>query len=120
VLGDGRLAGTAELAHEIPAGPEIVEPGPGGRDCAHNVAIPAVISWRAVTETIDGEPIEIDGYEVIVENGEVFDIHLPATATRVTVPVEFLAPDTDYIYEVLAIADNGNQTITEGCFSTAP
>ena len=120
VKGGGKLASTADFSHDIPAGPEIVQPGPGGHACVHDVTIPAVISWHAVTETIDGEPIEIAGYEVIVENDEVFDIHLPAQATRVTVPAEFLTPGTDYKYEVLAIGENGNQTITEGCFSTAP
>jgi hypothetical protein len=38
----------------------------------------------------------------------------------VTVPAEVLEPGTDYLFEVLAIANGGNQTITEGCFRTAP
>jgi fibronectin type III domain protein len=119
VPGGGRLAATAEFDHDIPKGPQIVKPGPGGRQtCAQGVPIPAVISWHPVTETIEGEPVEIAGYEVIVENDEVFDIHLPGDATQVTVPAEFLEPGTDYIFEVLAIAEGGNQTITEGCFRT--
>jgi hypothetical protein len=36
----------------------------------------------------------------------------------VTVPPEFLKPGTAYKVEVLAIAENGNQTITESEFST--
>jgi hypothetical protein len=120
VPGGGRLAGIAEFDHEIPRGPQIIMPGPGGDVCAHGVSIPAVISWHPVTETVDGQPVAIDGYEVIVENDETFDIHLPGDATQVTVPAEFLHPNTHYIYEVLAIADGGNQTITEGCFETAP
>ena len=118
IRGDGRLVGTAELNHDIPQGPQIIQPGPGGDTCAQGVTIPAVISWHPVTETIEGEPVEIVGYEVIVENGEVFDIHLPGDATQVTVPAEFLEPGTDYNFEVLAIAEGGNQTITEGCFRT--
>ena len=43
----------------------------------------------------------------------------PAVATSVTVPAELLLPGTEYEFEVLAIADNGNQTITETCFVTA-
>ena len=116
--GGGRVAGTAEFDHDIPKGPQILQPGAGGGTCAQGVAIPTVISWRPVTETIEGEPVEIEGYEVIVENDEVFDIHLPGDATRVTVPAEFLKPGTDYKFEVLAIAEGGNQTITEGCFRT--
>jgi hypothetical protein len=30
----------------------------------------------------------------------------------------FLEPGTDYKFEVIAVADNHNQTITEGTFST--
>jgi fibronectin type III domain protein len=119
VPGNGRLAATAEFDHEIPKGPQIIEPGPGGHTCSQGVPIPMVISWHPVTETIAGEPVEIAGYEVIVENDEMFDIHLPGDATQVTVPTEFLKPGTDYKFEVLAIADGGNQTITEGCFRTA-
>lgn len=111
-----------EFSHDLPAGPEIVTPPPPGEDeCATGVPIPAEISWEPVTETIDGEPIEIAGYEVIVEHddGGIFDIILPGDATEVTVPAQFLAPGTEYEFEVLAIADNGNQTITETCFVTA-
>lgn len=118
IPGGGKLTGTAEFDHDVPEGPQIILPGPGGDTCAQGVTIPAVISWHPVTETIEGEPVEIVGYEVIVENGEVFDIHLPGDATQVTVPAEFLEPGTDYIFEVLAIAEGGNQTITEGCFRT--
>jgi hypothetical protein len=37
----------------------------------------------------------------------------------VTVPNELLEPGTEYTFEVLAIEEGGNQTITEGCFVTA-
>jgi hypothetical protein len=113
-----RLARNVQFSHVVPEGPEIVLPG-AGEECATGVGIPAVIQWEPVEETIDGEPVEIAGYEVIVENGEVFDVHLPGDATRITVPAEFLTPGTDYIFEVLAIEEGGNQTITEGCFRTA-
>jgi hypothetical protein len=49
----------------------------------------------------------------------VFSVDLPSTDTSVTVPSEFLEPGTDYKFEVLAVADNNNQTIHEGTFSTA-
>lgn len=112
------LRSFAPFTHVIPEGPEIVEPQAPPDKCANNVGIPAVIAWEPVTETIFGAPVEIVGYEVIVENGEVFDVHLPGDATQITVPAEFLEPGTDYIFEVLAIAKGGNQTITEGCFTT--
>jgi hypothetical protein len=50
----------------------------------------------------------------------VFSVDLPATVTAVTVPAEFLEPGTGYKFEVLAVAKNRNQTITESTFSTAP
>jgi hypothetical protein len=79
------------------------------------------VTWNAVTETIDGDPIEIEAYEVIVEGDELdFDVVMPAgLGTILTVPAEALEPGTEYDLEVLAIADNGNQTITETCFVTA-
>ncbi len=48
------------------------------------------------------------------------DVTLPATVTPMTVPAEFLQRNADYIFEVLAIEESGNQTITEGSFKTAP
>jgi hypothetical protein len=49
-----------------------------------------------------------------------FSVDLPVTVTSVTVPAEFLQPGTSYKFEVLAVANNGNQTITESTFTTAP
>jgi H2-forming N5,N10-methylenetetrahydromethanopterin dehydrogenase-like enzyme len=113
--------GSARFSHDVPAGPELVSPVPGTGECAEDVALPAVIEWEPVTTSITGAPIEIVAYEVIVENeGVNFDVVFPATAgTTVTVPPEVLEPGADYIFEVLAIEEGGNQTITEGCFATA-
>ncbi len=118
----GRLIGNAKFSHDVPAGPELVSPVPAaGQECATDVPLPAVIEWDPVTMSIEDEPIDIVAYEVIVENDDVnFDVVLPASAgTMVTVPAEVLEPGTDYIFEVLAIEEGGNQTITEGCFRTA-
>jgi hypothetical protein len=38
--------------------------------------------------------------------------------TSVKIPKEFLKPDRNYIFEVLAKEVSGNQTITEGSFTT--
>lgn len=110
-----RLVGSATLSHDIPAKPNVVAPAEGG------VVDPAntVIEWEPVTEPAG---IEIAGYQVIVELEEplrVFSVDLPASDTSVTVSAEFLEPGTDYKFEVLAVADNANQTIHEGTFSTA-
>jgi len=113
--------GETEFSHDLPAGPEITLPVVSGEECTANVAIPVVVTWNEVTETIDGDPIDIAAYEVIVEGDELkIDVLMPADAgTTLTVPAEALEPGTEYDVEVLAIAENGNQTITEACFVTA-
>jgi len=117
-----KLTGEAEFSHGIPAGPEITLPVVSGEECATNVGIPVTVMWNDVTATIDGDPIDIEAYEVIVEGDdlEMIDVVMPADAgTALTVPGEALEPGTEYDLEVLAIAENGNQTITETCFVTA-
>lgn len=116
-----RLSGETEFSHDIPAGPEIVLPVVSEDACAENVPIPVVIDWNEVTTNIDGDPIDIEAYEVIVEQDDLnFDVILSAdTGTALTIPAELLEPATEYEFEVLAIAENGNQTITETCFVTA-
>ena len=81
-----------------------------------------VIKWEDVTETVDGGPVTITGYEVIITKVEhtdphgfsrpIFDVHVPADRNTLTVPVEFLEPGTEYELEVLALEVSGNQTIT--------
>jgi hypothetical protein len=110
-VGGDQLVGTGMLTHAVPAGPDI-EAVLGPNDSL-------VISWTTVTEHAEGFPdlpIEIVGYQVIVD--EVFDITLPASANQVTVPPEFVAAleAGEHEYEVLALEAGGNQTITETSF----
>ena len=117
---------TATLSHNIPAGPVLTSPA----DDADDVD-PAntVVSWNPVTLDIDGQPVNIVGYQVIVEEDKTptfpqgfaqpaFSIYLPANATSVTVPAEFMASGTEYEYEVLAIEESGNQTLSAAGFET--
>ncbi len=119
------IEGEAILTHVIPAGAEIVSP------LSSNDELPVVdpdnfvVEWEQVEETIDGsDDIEIVGYQVIVEQVEplrVYSVHLPASATSVSVPPEFFEQtDTIHKFEVLAIEAGGNQTITSGEFLTEP
>jgi hypothetical protein len=115
---DKALKRSASLTHKLPATPEGVgfDPGPG------------TIVWQEVTGPfeLDGEVfgdsnVVIVAYEIIVErlsDGLKFSITLPAPATSVTVPVEFIKPHTKYKVEVLAIESGGNQTIAEVEFTT--
>jgi hypothetical protein len=61
--------------------------------------------------------------EIIIEEeerGEIFDVILPGTASRLSVPRQFLRRDTEYKIEILALAENGNRTIVESTFATEP
>lgn len=118
------LSGRATLRHNIPAGPHVVSPSEGATLAG---AAPVVIDWNPVTQAYPGTalPVTIVGYQVIVERVKpkplvAFNVTLPATVTRVTVPAEFLQANADYKFEVLAIEQSGNQTITESSFKTAP
>lgn len=119
-----RLAGAATLSHSIPAGPRVASPAEGATLPRTG---PVVIDWDPVTQPYPGtvSPVTIGGYQVIVERVKpkpliAFNVTLPASVTRVTVPAEFIQANADYKFEVLAIEQSGNQTITEGSFKTAP
>jgi hypothetical protein len=113
--------GSAEFTHDIPAGPVLITPVPvNGAECARSVPFPVMIAWEPVMTSHTGLPLDMAGYEVIVENDDVnFDVKFPANINQLTVPDGLLEPGTEYIFEVLAVAEGGNQTITEGCFKTA-
>lgn len=120
--------GTAELTHDIPAEPEIITPAPpeDEDECTTGVFVDSVvIEWDPVETDIWGESeIEIEGYQVIVEAEDEdgpdrhFSVTVPADTTMVTVPEEVLAAGMEFKFEILAIEESGNQTITESCFET--
>jgi hypothetical protein len=118
------LFSKARFTHVIPASPQIVSPTVGK---VLDPNQPVVIDWEPVTTTFPGSSapsgVKIDGYQVIVIPDQpgpkkTFDIKLPATATEVTVPPEFILPGVPYKFEVLAIEESGNQTIAESNFRT--
>ena len=118
--------GTAEFTHTVPDGPEIVYPAPTGNEdeCTTGVFVDsAYIEWEPVEMDIWGsDEIEIVAYQVIVESDEeeynYFTVTVPAEINMVVVPEDVLTEGTEFIFEVLAIEESGNQTITEGCFET--
>lgn len=119
-----RLRGSAVFTHDIPSGPVINFPQDGDVVSSSGFAV----MWNHVTTTIDGEPINRTGYEVIITkdvpddpNGfsrPTYDVHLPPSETSLTVPSEFLEPDTRYELEVLVLEVSGNQTLTSLFFRT--
>ncbi|NOT00963.1 MAG: hypothetical protein HOP29_10080 [Phycisphaerales bacterium] len=120
-----RTTGTALLTHDIPAGPVLVSPVEGATVPPANL----VMSWEPVTRTITGEAVTIVAYQLIVEVDEmphphalakrVMSVHVRPAVTSVTVPNEFLEPGTPYKWEVLAIEESGNQTLSSSDFATA-
>ena len=122
---DGRrLTGAATFTHDIPSAPVIVFPQENGVVSPDGFAV----MWNHVTTTLDGDPLDRTGYEVIVTkdvpddpNGfsrPTFDVHVPPSETSLTVPSEFLEPGTRYELEILVLEVSGNQTITSIFFET--
>lgn len=124
--------GSAVFTHDVPAEPNITFP-PLADDvetAGESIVAPTdlVVTWDAVTASIDGEPVDITGYEVIVTDEEAedpngwarpaYDVHVPADQLQLTVPSDWLVSDTIYELEVLAIERSGNQTISVGFFTT--
>lgn len=122
----GTTIGTALFTHDIPEGPELLSP-------EEDAEVPEdedlVISWSPVDKTIDGSDVNIIAYQLIIEKDEEphpnmigklgLSMYLPASVTQMTIPAEFLEPDTDYEWEVLAIEESGNQTLNSSSFSTS-
>jgi hypothetical protein len=125
---DHWATGTADLTHDVPAGPEIVYPVPSENEdeCSTGVFVDsAYVEWDPVETDIWGDPeIEIEAYQVIVaseaEDGPDLEymVVVPAETTMVTIPEEALAEGVEFKFEILAIEESGNQTITESCFET--
>lgn len=122
----GKTKGTAWLTHNIPAGPVLVAPIEGALVPTDNDML---MKWKPVTKTIAGKPVKIISYQLIVEKiqdphphmiGKVssLSMYLPPSVTSMRVPKEFLESGVDYDWEVLAIEESGNQTLSSGKFST--
>jgi hypothetical protein len=120
----GETIGAAWLTHDIPAGPELLWPAKGR-------AVPVedlVIRWGAVTQSLKGAPMKIIAYQLIVEKDVAphphmigkwgLSMYLPPTITSMAVPKGFLEPHTAYKWEVLAIEESGNQTLSSSEFKT--
>ncbi|MEN8181149.1 MAG: hypothetical protein ABFS46_01290 [Myxococcota bacterium] len=104
------LYGTADLSSALPPA-AVFTPADGDEVDAANT----VIEWVPIGG--------LAGYEVIVsneDNGLSMTVELGPAATILHVPAEFMTPDAEYKTEVLTIALNGNKTIAEHVFTSAP
>jgi hypothetical protein len=107
----GSLAfGSAKLSFDLPAAPRILHPAPGALVRGTHLKV----HWQADREAV--------GYEVQVEQGENdgLRVRLPAGTSSFLVPDGFLARESETSLEVAAIGANGNRTLSEVIFTTAP
>jgi hypothetical protein len=129
-----KLESDVEFTHIIPCGPEVLPEEGTILDPDSEI----VISWAGVEEVVDpaatdvaeetvctdpanlGQELEIDLYQVIVENDVDLIANLTNEATSLTVPSELIEENSAYKFEVLAKEESGNQTITESSFCTGP
>jgi hypothetical protein len=108
-VGGTRLESAGTLSYEIPDPAVIVAVDP---------SVPVITwTWRPGPRS----PIrELAGFQVILESARevavTFDL-TPSTRSLV-VPAEFLEPGVAYRVDLLAIAANGNRTVTETAFVT--
>jgi hypothetical protein len=120
----GVMTGKALLTHKIPAGVKLVEP-------AEDATVPLAdlkMRWEGTGKALDGTDIKLISYQLLVEKVEEphvnmigkrgLSMYLPASVTEMTVPGALLEPGAGYKWEVLAIEESGNQTLTEGTFRT--
>ena len=116
--------GSALLSHAIPAGPVLQSPAEGATVPADELAV----RWGAVTQGLRGGAVNVIAYQLIVEKdvpvhphmiGKLgLSMYLPASTTSMTIARGFLEPNTAYNWEVLAIEESGNQTLSSGKFRT--
>ena len=119
-----QTSGVALLTHVIPAGPKLLAPAEGAKVPAG----PLTVKWKPVTTTISGGPVNIISYQLIVEKNGPPDpnyigkrglsMYLPATVTQIGLPTGFLEAGSLYDWEVLAIEESGNQTLSSSSFTT--
>jgi hypothetical protein len=111
-----KLVGEDTLTHVLPDPPLLLFPEPG------SIQDPAAtrVVWEPVS---DPSGSSIVAYQVIVEQEDpvlrVIDAMLPPNAETMSIPPEFLQPDVDYKFEVLAIEESGNQILRESTFRTS-
>ena len=126
------LEGEATLTHILPALPEIVYPDSSNGELLQVNPFDLVIEWKPVTTNFFGDgPVDIIEYQIILDQVEPLRtipwidgvarrglINVPGDVTSLTVPPEYLLPNTLYDFEVLAIEASGNTTISVGEFMT--
>ena len=117
------LTGIGEFTHNLPDAPVVISPADGEVVDRENV----VIAWEPVSSP-DG--IEIEVYQLQLypvdppEGEEPIDLNIDLTfevpyfVTEVIIASDFLAPNAEYAYELMAVEASGNRTFTISSFKT--
>ena len=113
-----KLLSVAKLTHALPEGPVLLLPEEGATVDPNNT----LLRWEPVPDPAGSRIVR---YEVlVVEDGtvpkRVLSATVPAAATSMVVPPTFLVPNSSYKWEILAIEEGGNQTLSEGTFLVGP
>jgi hypothetical protein len=118
-----KMGGTAKFTHNLPEAPVLVAPA---RNAVVDRNSALTVQWRPVPPP-KGSPII--GYQVLVVKPDtritalpkiILDVLMPPTATSMAVPPGFLLANSQYEWEVIAIEESGNQTLSVGVFRTMP
>lgn len=124
------VGGSARFTTVVPIAPVILGPGQRirrRRRTAGGAAGQTFVRREQVTESRDGRPVEIAGYEVILVNEDcegsddsfgnpTYGVHVEPDRTELLVPAGVFDPETTYEIEILAFEENGNQTIAGTTF----
>jgi hypothetical protein len=126
-----KLENEVEVTHLMPSPPLNNDLRVSGvlasSDCEAKVPTagkPIVISWDDIEMSHPdlgrtNEPIEVEQYQVVVEDeesGATLSVELPPDVTSYQVSDDFIRLNTVFKYEVLVREASGNQTATESCF----
>ena len=116
-----KLVGDADFEHTLAEPTTILSPQGGTVQSADGF----LISFTEVTRDLDGDPVTIESYTVVLEpTGEEpateLEIVVPPGQTSFFVPGELITPDMTYKVEIIVQEEeSGNRTITETAeFST--
>ncbi len=107
-----QLRSVVWLSHDLPPAPVITSP----LDGATNVPVSgARTTWTGAAGT-DGFFYELESDDLGID----LKANLPAGTTSLGIPGGFLAPDSEYHFGLGARGSNGNLTVVEISFTTAP
>ncbi|MCB1906911.1 MAG: hypothetical protein KDH15_06045 [Rhodocyclaceae bacterium] len=119
------------VSHVLAAPPSgiTINDQPAAQDCDADelpvVSAPVLVRWDPVTTSHPSigafGPVDIARYQFFAEQDEAkLAMDLPPTVTEFEIPVDFTATGGIFKYEIIARADNLNNTAVESCFIVGP